>query len=95
MKPITNIIWKEEVVRKIALKHNVHQAEVEEVLANNPVIRFLEKGYRIGEDVYVALGQTDAGRYLTVIFIYKGQRQVLITTAYDMPDKHRALYERK
>jgi uncharacterized DUF497 family protein len=55
----------------------------------------VEKGDRRGEDVYLALGQTDAGRYLTVLFIYKFSSQALILSARDMAKKERKLYGRK
>ena len=29
------------------------------------------RGHRAGEDVYGAFGQTEAGRYLVVFFVYK------------------------
>ncbi|UBF26942.1 hypothetical protein K9N68_02845 [Kovacikia minuta CCNUW1] len=49
----------------------------------------MEKGDRKGEAVYLALGQTDAGRYLAVLFIYKPSAQALILSARDMADKER------
>jgi uncharacterized DUF497 family protein len=69
--------------------------EVEEVLANTNQFRFLEKGERRGEDVYIALGQSDAGRYLTVLFIYKKTREALILSARDMAAKERKQYGKK
>ena len=93
---IRGIIWFDEVVDKIAYKHNVSVDEVEEVFNNSPQIRFLEKGHRRDEDVYVALGRTDSGRYLAVMFIYKPQgKQVLILSARDMAMKERSLYGKK
>ena len=38
----------------------------------------------MGEDVYMALGQTDAGRYLTILLIYKVSGDALILSARDM-----------
>lgn len=55
----------------------------------------MEKGERVGEDVYAALGRTAAGRYLIVFFIYKTTKQALILSARDMADKERKLYGRK
>jgi hypothetical protein len=46
--------------------------EVEAVFRNAPRFDFVSKGHVAGENVYWALGQTDAGRYLTIFFIYKG-----------------------
>ena len=72
---IESIVWLSNVVDKLAVKHHVESSEVEEVLDNEPKIRFMEKGVRKGEDVYLALGQTDAGRYLAVMFIYKKTKE--------------------
>ena len=92
---INEIIWLDAIVDKLASKHSVEIEEVEEVLNNKPRFRFIEKGKRIGEDVYMALGQTDAGRYLTVLFIHKLNSNALILSARDMARWERKLYERK
>lgn len=39
-------IWLREIVDKLAFKHGVEINEVEEVLTNNPKVRFVEKGER-------------------------------------------------
>jgi uncharacterized DUF497 family protein len=43
----------------------------------------------------MALGQTDAGRYLAVLFIYKKSKEALVLGARDMADKERKQYGRK
>jgi len=55
----------------------------------------IEKGKIKGEDLYVALGRTDAGRYLVVFFIMKTSKEALIVTARDMTEKERRRYEKK
>lgn len=92
---INGIIWLSDVIDKLAFKHRVEQGEVEEVFENRPKFRFLEKGERAGEDVYVALGQSDAGRYLAVMFIYKRSKDALILSARTMARKERRLYGKK
>ena len=92
---IEGIIWLRDIVDKLAFKHRVEAREVEEVLENRPKIRFVEKGKRKGEDVYLALGQTDAGRYLAVLFIYKRTKEALILSARDMADNERKQYGKK
>jgi uncharacterized DUF497 family protein len=92
---IEEIIWLDKIIDKLAVKHRVATNEVEEVLCNKPKFRFVEKGDREGEDVYLALGQTYAGRYLTVLFIYKFSSQALILSARNMAKKERKLYDRK
>ena len=59
---IEGIIWLRDVVDKLISKHGVETYEVEEILDGKPKIRFVEKGEREGEDVYLALAQTDSGR---------------------------------
>ena len=92
---IDGVIWLRPVVDKLATKHGVETFEVEETLNKRPKIRRIEKGKREGEDVYMALGQTDAGRYLTILFIDKGNGEVLPLSARDMADKERRRYGRK
>jgi hypothetical protein len=82
-------------VDKLAVKHQVEPYEVEAIFDNRPQIRFVEKGEREGENVYLALGQTDAGRYLSVFFIYKLTQEALVLSARDMARKERRRYGRK
>ena len=98
---IDSFIWLKAIIEKLDVKHQVEPEEVEEALRNRPKFRFVEKGDRTGEDVYMALSQTEAGRYLTTLFIYKPisqeqkTAQALILSARDMVDKERKIYGRK
>lgn len=89
---ITGIIWLREVVHKLAWKHNITTNEVEEVFSNKPRYKFQERGDVKGENLYTAYGYTNAGRYLTVFFIYKKNREALIVTSRDMDRKERRRY---
>jgi uncharacterized DUF497 family protein len=86
---IYEVIWRSKFVEKLADKHNVTREEVEEVLFGRPLIRFWEKGQTAGEDLYLAYGQTDAGRYLVVFFIRKPQNMALPISARDMTNSER------
>jgi hypothetical protein len=92
---INGIIWLRDVVDKLAFKHKVETREVEEALNGKPKFRFVEKGERKGENVYLALGQTDAGRYLSTLFIYKKTKEALILSARDMVKRERIQYGKK
>ena len=92
---ISGIIWLQEIVEKINVKHRVTQDEVREVLRSSSHFRFVEKGHRRGENVYAAMGQTSAGRYLIVFFVRKKTQQALIVSARDMTDSERKRYEKK
>ncbi len=92
---IEGVLWLRNIVDKLAAKHQVEPYEVEQALSNKPKIRFVEKGERKDEDVYMVLGQTDAGRYLAILFIYKGTKEALILSARDMAPKERRQYGKK
>jgi hypothetical protein len=92
---ITGFIWLEEIVAKLAGKHQVEVYEVEELFRGRPKFRFVENGHRAGEDVYAALGQTDAGRYLIIFFIHKLDGYALPVSARNMTSNERKRYGRK
>lgn len=92
---ITHIIWLEEVVEKIARKHHLSQDEVKEVLTSSTHFRFVEKGHRPGEDVYLAFGQTDAGRFVTVFFVYQKNNRALVISAREMTNLERKKHGQK
>ncbi|HJU61078.1 MAG TPA: BrnT family toxin, partial [Candidatus Binatia bacterium] len=76
-------------------KHHVTQNEVREILRNSLHFRFVEKGHRRGENVYSALGQTSAGRYLIVFFVRKKRVKLYRYPARDMTSGERRRYEKK
>ena len=92
---IDGIIWLRDIADKLEFKHNVTMEEGEETLNNRPKFRFVEKGERKGEDVYMALGRTDSGRLLSILFIYKKKKEALILSARDMEGKERKQYGKK
>jgi uncharacterized protein len=92
---ITGLIWLEEIAEKLASKHHVEPYEVEELFSRTPKFRFVENGDRQGEDVYAALGQTDAGRYLVTFFIRKADNRALPISARDMTSAEQKRYGQK
>lgn len=66
---IERIIIPAYVLNKFHWKHHVSQEEIHEVLRGHYKIYFVEKGDIAGENVYLALGQTESGRYLSVFFL--------------------------
>ncbi len=92
---IDRVIWLDTVVEKIAEKHSVSPEEVEEVLRNAPRFRRGPKGKRLGEDLYYAFAQTDEGRYLFIVFIFKGRRRALVLSARDMENDERRWFQEK
>ena len=92
---IDAIIWLHDIVEKIERKHGVATWEVEEVLVAKPEIRRGGRGTRRGDDLYYALGQSEAGRYLFVVFIRKQSNKALVLTARDMSNRERTGYRRR
>jgi hypothetical protein len=71
-------------------RHGITPREAEQAMVNDPVeVRSAVRG---AEFRTLRLGQTDAGRYLTLIYTRRGG-QIRIVTAYSMKRKHRRLYE--
>ncbi|MFO7679589.1 MAG: BrnT family toxin [Chloroflexota bacterium] len=93
---IIGFIWLEQFVEKLLVKHHVEQYEVEDIFYSQPRIEKTGKGKVQGENLYRAMGQTENGRYLTVIFIYKPlEQKALIISARDMDRKERERYGRE
>lgn len=80
--------WEELNIEHIA-EHGVEPYEAEEVIDNNPLI------LRAGEGKYLAYGQTDAGRYLIVVFAPKSDRRVRVVTARDMTQSEKGRLRNK
>ncbi len=92
---ISGLIWLEEIVDKLDWKHQVQPEEVREIFRRQPKYRLVEKGHRRGENVYVAQGRTEAGRYLPVFFVYKVDHRALILSARDMTPAEKRTYGKK
>jgi len=83
---ITNFKWDDRNTEHIS-RHNVTLDEAEEVFADDAAIFLRSRSGR-----YVALGQTEAGRYLTVVYERKSGGVIRVVTAFDMDEKNRRRY---
>jgi uncharacterized protein len=92
---LKELIWIERYKSKIETKHNVTAEEVEEVLTSEVLFRRVNRGSVKGEDIYVAYGRTQAGRYLFIVFIYKSSMTGLIISARNMTINERKYYNAK
>ncbi len=89
---ILECLWLDQFVDKNIRKHDVYPEEIEEALFANPFVRKVENGEMKGEDLYIAFGRTDAGRYLSVLFVLKKDRRALVISARDMTKRERKTY---
>jgi len=92
---IKECLWLDEFVDKIIRKHNVSPEEVEQVLSKDPVIQRLEGGHVKGEDLFIGFARTDAGRYLSVLFVLKKDKRALVISARDMTKRERRKYGKR
>ena len=73
-------------------KHRVSDSECEELFFNEPFVVRRDPGHSQREVRYYALGQTDRGRCLFVVFSVRG-RLVRVISARDMTRNQRGIYE--
>ena len=64
--------WDEGNADKSWRRHEVTQAEAEQVFFNRPVLVVKDEGHSTREARYFALGRTDLVRMLAVVFTIRG-----------------------
>ena len=86
--------WDAGNERKSVDKHEVSQAEAEQVFFNEPLLTVSDNKHSGLEIRIHALGQTDSGRLLHVTFTLRNQEtKIRIISARDMRRKERAYYD--
>jgi uncharacterized protein len=88
--------WDEGNSRKSAEKHDVSQAEAEQIFFNDPLLIVEDARHSVLEVRLHALGRTDAGRSLHVSFTLRGDgRLIRVISARTMHRKERLRYEQE
>ncbi|MCQ4189385.1 BrnT family toxin [Methylocystis suflitae] len=91
--------WDHGNARKSVEKHDVSQAEAEQIFANDPLIvtddlAHDDLAHNESEPRYHALGRTDASRLLHVTFTLRSNgTRIRVISARDMSRKERQRYE--
>lgn len=85
---ILKLVWDEDTIEHVS-QHGVHPQEAEEVCRMRPLVLRTRQGR------YLVLGQTAAGRYLTVIVTPQGGGQAKLITARIMTDAERQRYHER
>lgn len=84
--------WDEGNLPKIGERHRVSGAECEQLFFNHPLVVARDEKHSGEEDRFYALGHTDSGRLLFVVFtIRKGLVRPI--SARDMNRKERKVYK--
>jgi uncharacterized DUF497 family protein len=84
--------WDEGNSDKSRRKHGVTIEECEQVFSNTPILFLDDLKHSSKEERYIAMGQTDAGKTLFVVFTPRG-RMVCVISARPMDRKERKFYE--
>jgi uncharacterized DUF497 family protein len=88
--------WDDGNKRKSAEKHDVSQAEAEQIFFNDPLLIIADVRHSGHEMRMHALGQTDAGRRLHVSFTLRGDGKLIrVISARAMHRKERHRYEQE
>ncbi|MGE5602254.1 MAG: BrnT family toxin [Nitrososphaerales archaeon] len=91
IEEIDGFDWDAGNSAKNWLKHGVAQVECEETFFNNPLLLATDASHSQGEERYFALGRTDAGRQLFIVFTHRGTK-IRVISARDMSRRERAVY---
>jgi uncharacterized DUF497 family protein len=86
--------WDEGNSRKSLEKHDVSQAEAEQVFFNEPLLIVEDVSHSSDEIRLHGLGQTDAGRLLHISFTLRG-KLIRVISARTMHRKERLRYEQE
>ena len=83
--------WDAGNADKIWCRHQVTRAECEELFFNRPLVVGGDEKHSLGEERLYALGQSDSGRLMFVVFTIRG-RLIRVISARDMSRKERRIY---
>jgi uncharacterized DUF497 family protein len=75
------------------LKHGVTLAECEQLFFNQPLVFGCDGKHSIGEERYYALGKTDGGRLLFMVFTIR-KNNIRVICARDMTKKEQGVYKK-
>ena len=85
--------WDAGNSTKIWERHQVMATECEELFFNRPLIVVSDEEHSAGEERFYALGQSDSGRPMFVVFTIRG-RLIRVISARDMSRKDRRIFNR-
>jgi uncharacterized DUF497 family protein len=88
----TGFDWDEGNLVKNWERHRVSASECEQIFFNRPLVTSSDPQHSAEEVRFFALGHTDGGRLLFVVFTVRKQR-IRVISARDMSRKERKVYE--
>ncbi|MFC1462882.1 BrnT family toxin [Verrucomicrobiota bacterium] len=89
----TGFQWDEDNLTKNWEKHDVSEGECEQIFFRQPLIVKRDKKHSKIENRYYALGRTDAGRLLFLVFTVRKEK-VRVISARDMTPVEKKRYRK-
>ena len=86
--------WDEGNAAKNWMRHEVSQAECEQLFLNRPIVVTIDDGHSTVEKRFAALGHADSGRQLTVVFTARGTL-LRVVSARPMSRRERGIYAKR
>ena len=86
--------WDEGNSEKTWVRHEVSQAECEQLFLNRPVVVTFDEDHSKRERRFVALGHADSGRQLTVVFTVHGCL-LRVISGRPMSRRERGIYAKR
>ena len=98
MFDLSNIVgfdWDEGNSRKSQERHDVSQAEAEQIFFNEPLLLLLDEKHSANESRYHAYGKTDNKRKFHIAFTLRDEDTLIhVISARNMHRKERLIYEK-
>ncbi len=88
----TGFRWGQGNAEKNWHRHEVSRAECEQAFFNLPLVTVVDDKHSMQERRYLALGQTDGGRRLFLVFTLR-DGLIRVISARDMSRRERKAYE--
>ncbi|MFI5345395.1 MAG: BrnT family toxin [Elusimicrobiota bacterium] len=88
----TGFDWDQGNVDKNWLKHKVSPFESEQIFFNQPLLVAPDEAHSMEEGRFYALGRTDAGRHLFLVFTIR-RDLVRVVTSRDMSRAEKEVYD--
>lgn len=92
LNSVTGFDWDEGNLSKNWEKHGVSPFDCEEVFFNEPLVVKQDEAHSESEARYYALGSTNSGRLLFVVFTLRKEK-IRVISARDMSRKERGYYK--
>jgi uncharacterized DUF497 family protein len=91
LRTCTGFQWDDGNADKNWIRHRVSRGEAEEVFLNQPLVLVDDEEHSVTEERSYALGQTNRGRLLFLVFTIR-RRLVRVISARDMTKREREVY---